>query len=356
MKTSLPFALAAFLSCLASPLASASTSARAIAVHHHTGKCLDAAHYAANDINCEVSAVTRVGNRLFFANDKPIMGKGTSSVFSIGLLAPDGLTHLPLSFDHLEYARSPLIDAAQKLEGLTTITLEDTHYAIASSAFTRADNPAYNKILYWPVDKPADARQLGEVEDMRRQISTIVGKPFFQVEGIAIGPDSSLLLGIRQQGRDYTTAYPVFTIVQAPIRLQAGELVMTGDFRLAYQFTPHVQGDDRPLSLSGLEYDPFNERLLATTSHEQGDRIGGYLWTLPMSLLEPGGAEIPKPVLRPDGTPLWFDNKPEGVVALNASQILVVHDDDRVQVADSAHGKAKKPNEFVYSVIELGPL
>jgi len=74
---------------------------------------------------------------------------------------------------------------------------------------------------------------------------------------------------------------------------------------------------------------------------------------LPMSLLEPGGPGTAQLVLRQDGTPLWFDNKPEGVVALDARHVLVVHDDDRVQVANSAHGKAKKPNEFAYSVIEL---
>jgi len=353
MKKRLPFALAATVSTLACPLASASSSVHASTVHHYTGKCLNAAHHAARDMNCEVSAVTRIGEQLFFANDKPIKGNETSSVFSIDLNAPEGLPPLPLKFDHLEYARGPLIETAQKLEGLTTITLEDTHYVIANSAFTRAENPAFNKILYWPVDRPADARQLGEVQAIRKQISTIVREPFFQVEGAAMGPDSSLLLGIRQQGRDYSTAYPVFTIVQAPIRLQAGELVIAGDFRLAYQFTPRVQGDDRPLGLSSLEYDPFNERLLATTSYEQGDRIGGYLWTLPMSLLEPGGPGTAQLVLRQDGTPLWFDNKPEGVVALDARHVLVVHDDDRVQVANSAHGKAKKPNEFAYSVIEL---
>lgn len=356
MKLSLPFTLAVTLFSATSTSTSASISIHATSVRHYTGKCLDAAHHAGKEMNCEVSAVVRVGDQLIFANDKLIEGKGTSSVFSIGLQAPEGLTRLPLNFDHLQYARSPLIDATQKLEGLTTITLDGTHYAIASSAFTRAQNPAFNKILYWPVDKPAEAKQLGEVEAMRKLISTIVGEPFFQVEGTAIGPDGSLLLGIRQQGRDYTTAHPVFTIVQAPISLQAGELVIAGDFKLIYQFTPRVQGDDRPLSLSSLEYDPFNMRLLATTSYEEGERIGGYLWTLPMSLLEPDAAGTAHPVLGQDGKPLWFDNKPEGVVALNASQILVVHDDDRVQVSDSAHGKAKKPNEFAYSAIELGNL
>jgi len=68
---------------------------------------------------------------------------------------------------------------------------------------------------------------------------------------------------------------------------------------------------------------------------------------------EPGGPGTAQLVLRQDGTPLWFDSKPEGVAALDARHVLVVHDDDRVQVADSAHGKARKPNEFAYSVIEL---
>jgi len=61
MKKSLPFALAATLSTLAA----ASSSVHASTVHHYTGKCLDAAHHAALDVNCEVSAVTRVGEQLF---------------------------------------------------------------------------------------------------------------------------------------------------------------------------------------------------------------------------------------------------------------------------------------------------
>jgi hypothetical protein len=354
MKMNLPCTLAITLACLGSLSANASSSLQAHTLSHYTGRCLDLAHHTGTDTNCEVSAVVRVGDQLLFANDKPIQGHATSAICSITIEDLEGSTPLPLNFDNLTYARSTLIDAAQKLEGLTTLTLDDTHYAVASSAFTRAQNPAFNKILYWPVDNPAHTRQLGAVEAIREQISAIVGEPFFQVEGLAIGPANTLLLGIRQQGSDYTTAHPVFTIVQAPITVQADELVISGAFELAYQFEPRVQGDDRPLSLSSLEYDPFNKRLLATTSHEQGDQIGGYLWALPLSLLEPDSSGIPLPFLGPDGSPLWFDNKPEGVVALNARQVVVVHDDDRVQVADSAHGKAKQANEFTYSVIELG--
>jgi len=66
MKKRLPFALAATLSTLACPLAAASASVHASTVHHYTGKCLNAAHHAARDMNCEVSAVTRIGEQLFF--------------------------------------------------------------------------------------------------------------------------------------------------------------------------------------------------------------------------------------------------------------------------------------------------
>lgn len=324
---------------------------QANSVQHFTGRCLDSVHRSDKDVNCEVSGVARIGGRLFFANDKPIPGQGTSSLFSIevhGAPLP-----LPLEFEHLTFLRGALIEASEKLEGLTKVSFGFARYAIATNAFNRANNTASSRILYWPVDNPEAAKILGDPQQLQQQISAVLGKTFFQVEGIAVDPDNNLLLGIRRLGDDSKTARPDFIILRAPMTLHEGEIVLDSEFEQVYRSTPNVPGDARPLSLSGLEYDPYNNRLLATTSHEVGEKIGGYLWSLPLSLLSRKHVGTPQPVLGTNGLPLWFDNKPEGVEVLSESQILVVHDDDRVQVTDSRNGKSKKDNEFAYSVITL---
>jgi len=350
MKMRLHFVLLATIT-LATASANAATPIQASSVQHFTGRCLDAAHRSEKDVNCEISAVVRIGGRLFFANDKPIPGQGTSSLFSIAVQGAQ--PQLPLEFEHLTYLQGGLIAADGKLEGLTKVSFGFARYAIASNAFTRATDPASSRILYWPVDNPEAARVLGDPQQLRQRIGAVLGEPFFQVEGIAVDPDNNLLLGIRRLGADSKTARPDFIILRAPIKLHEGEIVLGGEFEQAYRFTPNVPGDDRPLSLSGLEYDPYNKRLLATTSHEDGEKIGGYLWSLPLSLLSRDHVGTPQPVLGVDGKPLWFDNKPEGVEVLSDSQVMVVHDDDRVQVADSEKGRSKQHNEFTYSVITL---
>ncbi|QHG66941.1 hypothetical protein [Pseudomonas putida] len=349
MKKNLCFALLAS-TLLVAASTHAAPSIQSSSVQHFTGRCLDAAHRSHKDVNCEISAVVKIGQQLYLANDKPIPGEGTSSLFSINF---QGSPKPPFNFKSLTYLQGEPIETADKLEGLTKVTFGDASYAIATNAFTRAINPASSTVLYWPVDNPESINVLGDPNALHQQIGAVLGESFFQVEGIAVVPGNRLLLGIRRLGADYHAAKPAFIILQTPIKMTKGQIVLDGDFQVAYQFTPKVPGDDRPLGLSGLEYDPYNKRLLATTSHEDGDKIGGYLWSLPMSLLSQDKAGMPEPFLDPDGRPLWFDNKPEGVEVLSDSQILVVHDDDRVQVADSTKGKSKKDNEFAYSVITL---
>jgi len=353
MKTSLSFAMFASILSWGTFPANATGSLQAISVEHYTGRCIDTANNADSDTNCEVSGVARIDQRLFFANDKPIQGRSTSSLFSIPLPTSENITQLPLDFEQLSYAQGELIGATEKLEGLTQVTIADKLYGIATPAFSKAAIPASNQILYWPVDRPEEAKVLGKSDTIRKQMATLVGQPFFQVEGIAVAPGNWLLLGVRKIGENSKTATPEFIILRAPLAMKNNEVALAGDFEHAYRFKPQVPGDSRPLSLSGLEYDPYNARLLATTSFEQGEEIGGYLWTLPLSLLTPEGTGAPQPILGPDGAPLWFDNKPEGVEVLNKTQVLIVHDDDRVQVATTANGKAKQRNEFTYSVIEL---
>ncbi|WP_449429763.1 hypothetical protein [Pseudomonas putida] len=352
MKMGLPLVL---VSLIANPVL-ASTSAQASKVQHYLGICLDIAHLTDVDSNCEVSAVVNAGHRLIFASDKPIPGHGTSPIFSIALPDASGAIPMPLDFSQLNYERADLIAVAQKLEGLTqTLDPKPAGFTIAMNAFTRGNNVAANRILYWPTGSPQKARPLGDEMTLRTQIFNIVGTPFFQLEGIAATPDNWLLLGIRKQGDNSKSASPVFTILKAPFKVERNQVLLTDRFELAYQFNPHVAGDDRPLGLSGLEYDRFNDRLLATTSYEDGKEIGGYLWVLPKTLLEQKNSAAAQVVRNAQGIAVRFDNKPEGVEALNKCQVLVVHDDDKVQIVDSENGRAKKANEFVYSIVDFCP-
>ncbi|MNG94266.1 hypothetical protein D3C81_471660 [compost metagenome] len=354
MKMDLILALLASTTLLGSLPALAETTAQASNVQHLTGRCLDDSHRIDTDVNCEVSAVVNVGQQLFFASDKGIPGRDTSKVFSIGLPVSSETAALSMDFNTLSYARGDLLGTAEKIEGLTkAVDTTGAAYVIATSAFTRADNEASNRILYWPSEDAQRVKSLGDAMAIREQIFAVVNAPFFQVEGISVAPGNTLLLGIRKQGVNSQNFAPAFIILKAPFTLDNGQMQLTGPFTLAFEFTPYVAGNDRPLSLSGLEYDSFNNRLLATTSFEEADVIGGYLWVLPMSLLGWKGSTVPQVVLDPQGAPLKFANKPEGVEILSKTQVLIVHDDDRVQVADSEHGKSKKPNAFTYSLIEL---
>jgi hypothetical protein len=73
MKMSLRCALFTSIT-LATAAANAAAPIQASAVQHFTGRCLDAAHRSDMDVNCEVSGVVKIGQQLFFANDKPIQG------------------------------------------------------------------------------------------------------------------------------------------------------------------------------------------------------------------------------------------------------------------------------------------
>ncbi|WP_449429762.1 hypothetical protein [Pseudomonas putida] len=353
MMKGLLLMLVVVTSSLTCTYAMALPSAQASKVRHYTGRCLDAAHHTGTDTNCEISAVVRAGNQLVFANDKSILGNGTSAVFSITVQDSGQQAALPLGFSHLDYQQTAAIHSTAKLEGLTKIDVADNNLIIATSAFNKVDNAAFQRILYWPQGRPQEAKLLGDPSLIRKQILASLGEPFFQVEAIAALPDDSLLLGVRKQGKSSKQAHSTFTLLKAPFNLKDGELKLAGPFEVFYQFKPLIPGDDRPLGLSGLEYDRFNDRLLATTSYEEGEEIGGYLWVWPMPSDSTEDQGPPQLVRNAQGAPLRFDNKPEGVEALSKTQILVVHDDDRVQVDDSETGKAKGPNEFAYSVIEF---
>ncbi|MFK3774759.1 hypothetical protein [Pseudomonas sp. NPDC089406] len=342
---------------LASHNALAHPTRLANAVEYGTAHCLKPAQ-ASDTTVCEVSAMVRVGDRLILANDKPI--PGGSTLFS-----------LPLEKDRIgegspTYLKSPAIDQSRKLEAMT-LTLDGLH-VIASTGFNRvgderdASSDAYSTLLYWPANQPENARVVApstrqgitSSRALREQIARAVGAPFFQVEGLSVAPGNRLLLGIRKQGQDYQSASDVFKILAAPFSIDKDMLRLQGDFELLFEFTPQVPGEGKPLGLSSIEYDRFNhDALLALTSFEDETSIGGYLWSIPIQPLLARKPVTPELFVDGMGAPLRFGNKPEGLEVLDASTLLIVHDDDRMQVGSSADSQASGPDEFAYSAVKF---
>lgn len=114
--------------------------------------------------------------------------------------------------------------------------------------------------------------------------------------------------------------------------------------------------EDMTVALSSIECDRFGARLYMLTSFEAGGaKIGGYLWTLGMRELQNG--EPPDLVRLPDGNPLKFTHKPEAVTVVDASTVLVVHDDDRVTgippATDPDKGPKRELHQSFYDVVRF---
>lgn len=326
-------------------------------VEHATAPCLPRSLAVATTA-CEVSAVSRIGSRVMLANDKPLSAADTSPLFSLPF---DGRR---ISDSFAAYHTAPGIEQSRKFEAMTQTI--DGRYQIASTAFNRVGNDrdarkdGHSTLLYWPAERPEEAKVVSPstrqgVTSSRlvhEQLAKVLGAPFFQVEGLSVAPDNRLLLGIRKLGADRASATDVFKILSAPFVIEDDTLQLTGDFELLFEFVPQVPGSDEVLGLSSIEYDRFGgNTLYALTSFEQGDAIGGYLWAIPLQPILKGEPLQPELFVYSSGVPLRFGNKPEGLEVLDASTLLIVHDDDRVQVPTSANSRASGPDEFAYSTV-----
>jgi hypothetical protein len=349
--------ISAGLVLLAASSAHAESGRQVVSVEHGTARCM--ARVPAAKV-CEVSAVSRVGERLVLTNDKPIPDAASSPLFSLGLDNRRITDQAPV------YLNDPAIEQSRKLEALTR-TL-DGRYLIASTAFNRvgdeqdATYDGFSTLLYWPVEQPGQARVVSpstrqgitSSRGLREQIGAALGASFFQVAGLSVAPGNRLLLGIRKQGRDFRDAVDVFRVLAAPFSLQGGELRLTGSFELLFEFSPKAPGSEQVLGLSSIEYDRYNEdALFALTSFEHGNTISGYLWSIPMPQLLERQPLVPQLLGDGTGAPLRFGNKPEGLEVLDANTLLIVHDDDHVQVTSSADSQASGPGEFAYSTVRF---
>ncbi|MCO7245007.1 hypothetical protein [Halomonas sp. Mc5H-6] len=293
-------------------------------------------------VNAEVSAVLYDGKRLILASDKPVPGEERSAVFAMPMTAkgPDE--------GQLEYYTTPLIKQAVKYEDLSLTA--DGRYVLATTGFDRIDSEShtlndYNHLLIWPLGEPEKVQAVdpdprdgveGSLE-LRTKLDDAVGFPYYKVEGLAAIPgergDGLLLFGIREQGRAHDDFSYVSRIVGAHYEISdTGNLVFIDKMREHYAFDPGNHPAVRyDCGLSSLEYDPYHARLYLLNSFEvkEGgeERIGGYLWEVSLGDFRAGSS--PALVTTPEGLPLEFEHKAEGLAVLDHDRLFVAYDNDR---------------------------
>lgn len=320
---------------------------------------------------CETSAAVVDGGRLILASDKPIPGR--SAVFSLplksGRPAPGPVT----------YRTETVFLEARKYEDFSAAPEGDVVFAVTGfdrfdPASSRLD--AFNTLIWWPAGHPERARVVtpsireGVVSSktLRNHMARALqhagypeGVPYFKVEGLAAVPQRRLLFGIREMGRDFRHFQYTIKILSVAYVLEDEELRLVGNLQPAYDFDPALAPPCcRHVALSGLEYDPEGHSLHLLTSYEQAptdEGVGGLLWVLPMADFRAG--RPPTLVHAPDGQPLHFAHKAEGITRLARDQLFIIHDDDgilgRPQVIDPQTQFYRKAHQAAYTILRLGP-
>ncbi|MBM3271315.1 MAG: hypothetical protein FJZ01_27080 [Candidatus Sericytochromatia bacterium] len=303
---------------------------------------------------CETSAVLFDGRDVYIANDKPTGRRELSAVFSL----PYGPA---FSAAPVRYSLEATIQAANKFEDFALSP--DRKTVFLGTGFdrydaSRPDLDTYSTLLAWPVGAP---EKVGVVERSERGgyassvairerlVAALGGAAYFKIEGLAAIPGDRLLFGVREQGRRHDDFGYQFRLVEFPYAQDGGKIKVGAAGRVVYD-QPEVGAGQVPqtLGLSSVEYDSYNDRLIALTSYELGgDRIGAYLWTLPMADFAAG--KPPRLVRDRAGAPLHFAHKAEDVTVIDADTLLVIHDDDRVYTGPFE----RKPHEGYWDIVDL---
>lgn len=322
-------------------------------------------------VYCETSAIVFDGQRLVMASDKPVPGDGNSAVFSFDYSGQGSIKGTP------EYLTSTPFINAIKYEDMTITP--DGQYVIASTGFDRIKSDSnewdgFNTLLFWPVSDPQSVRLVspsakGGVASsvsLRQKFSQALLSeefpdevPYFKVESLAAIPGNRLLFGIRELGVRYDQFVYAFKILSVDYRVIDGALELIDDFELIYDFDLGAKTLPRNSSaLSSIEYDPNRDQLFLLTSFEEGETdedIGGALWTLPLDSLKSGTP--PDPVRTPEGKPVSFAHKSEGVTILGRDLLMIIHDDDRVlgreQVTNPETQFSRQAHQGAYTLVSI---
>jgi hypothetical protein len=286
---------------------------------------------------CEASAALNLGKTILIASDKNL---------------PHGNPFFLASRHRLGLSKAPVIpvqgqhfDQVNKIEALAQTPNGQTVFA--STAFDRLGKN-YNALLAWPTQHPGRAQLVASLP-FREQLQNHLGVPYFKIEGLMVLPGQRLVFGIRESGTDYQHFQYRILLVVATFKTAAnGEISLTPTLTTMLDFDiPAALGLRTDLGISSLEFDPKTERIFLTTSHEDNDALGAYLWHTDLNKLKQGIA--PELIRQADGTPLHFSHKAEGITVLDKRHLLILHDDDR----HTGGIPDRQPHQAVYSVVEL---
>jgi hypothetical protein len=297
-------------------------------------------------VYCETSAAAYAGGLLWFASDKKIPGANRSSVFTM----PHQADMQSLSNAAPNYKLHPNWRSTKKIEDLAVSP--DGRYLLATSAFDRflpqnTKWDKFNRLLYHRVgdqevnlfresQRKPDTNSIPLRSCLARALANKEypsGVPYFKIEGLAIIPGQRILFGVREWGAHYRTFEYSVKIISASYQLDAHQFSLQGDCHLVYDFSLRAaQKIGRKLGLSSLEYNRHDGLLYMLTSFEEDDpnspKLGAYLWRLSLPDLH---QNRPATLARlPNGQPLRFDHKAEGLAIIDPHTLLIIHDDDRV--------------------------
>ena len=312
---------------------------------------------------CEASAVFADGRTVWVANDKD-MPAGLSSVFRVDSLAPSDTARLPT------YRTEAAYSVGRKYEDFTQTP--DGKFVLLTTAFDRVkpdsrDWDGYNTILYWRkgdeqhphvlMPSGQHTTSVGFRQHLARVLATDAlpgAAPYFKIEGLA-ATDKQLLFGIREVGKtfeNFTYVNKIVAVSYTVGKLNGEDRIqLFNDWRVVTDFSPAVTHPllPKPLGLSSLEYDPVHRCLWLLTSYEKDGKLDAYVWTNTLADLNAGK---PFRLVRSRGdTPLRFSHKAEDITLLNGNQLLIIHDDDRVQTV--VGNRTRQPNQAAYTIITL---
>ncbi|GAB3321659.1 hypothetical protein GCM10027299_16430 [Larkinella ripae] len=315
-----------------------------------------------NPVWCEASAVLYDNGTVFVANDKD-MPAGLSSVF----------TKSWKSFADTTARPTPLLADAFRIARKYEDFAGNDEYIFLTTAFDRVkpgstDWDGYNTILYWKKGREAQPQVLAPVRNApnsvayREALGKVLaqnrpafpnGLPYFKVEGLAV-MDSLLLFGIREEGEKYDKFDYRVRIVSVPFfaeKTADGERLQLRDtWRVVADFDPSTVAElPKPLALSSIEYDRTRKLFWVLTSIESNNHLDAYLWTAtPEALLNNQPFTLVRDAA---GQPVHFNHKAEDLTFLDASHLLVIHDDDRTNTNVGA--KIRQPNQAAYTVLKI---
>ncbi|MDJ0578675.1 hypothetical protein [Crocosphaera sp.] len=325
---------------------------------------------------CEPSAIIQAGNQLYIAIDRLVRThklyfKGTGNREQGTEKCPNSFGDCYIASDkdipgassvmtaeldgnilnRTGYVEVPKVKQQSKAEDFA-LEQGKGNRVFLTSGFDRvflddASKDSYNTLLTWEVGKEEKAQvmeptgfpasSLSLRPRFLRALTTEKfpsGAPYWKVEGLAMIPKGKMLFGIRELGTNFKDFDYTLELVASEWKGKNHQHL--GNFKRVYKYDPQTHPQiDFPVGLSSVAWDKYHQQLLITTSYELGDRdtdIGAYLWTLSLDDLE--AQKPPTLVTKSNGEPLLFAHKTEGIIALSATKLLAIHDDDRV-VGDS---------------------